>query len=409
MKPIFSAKNLSVGYDKKAVVSGINFNASKGSIICLLGPNGAGKSTILKTFSGLLAPIDGTVEIYGENIKAMSNKKLAKKMSVVLTENISPSLMTVYELTVMGRMPHTGFMGNLNDNDYKIAYDSLKAVGAIDLKDRYISELSDGEKQKVMIARAIAQEPEIIILDEPTSHLDIKYKIEIMRVLQKLTREKSITCILSLHDIDLAIKCCQTIILVNDNHIDAIGTPEEIVSTGLIQKLYDISGAIYNEITGSIEFISSNSNDIFVIGGGGSGTPIYRIFSRIGYGLTSGVIHKNDIDFFIAKSICSNIVSERPYEPIQDNTFSNALNMMQNSKCIIDSGFEIGYINKRNIELIEIALKQGKTVFSLRNKQEFLRFISMNNIDINIGSIYFCESIGCLSAAVSKVVGKPCI
>lgn len=409
MEPIFSAKNLSVGYDKKTIVSGIDFNATKGNIICLLGANGAGKSTILKTFSGLLDPIDGTVKIYGENIKTMNRKKLAKKLSVVLTENISPSLMTVYELIAIGRMPYTSFMGNLNDNDYKIAYDALKAVGAVHLKDRYLSELSDGEKQKVMIARAIAQEPELLILDEPTSHLDIKYRIEIMRVLQKLAREKSITCILSLHDIDLAIRCCQTIIIVNNNHIDDIGTPEEIINTEYIKKLYNISGAVYNEITGSIEFIGSNSNDIFIIGGGGSATPIYRIVSRMGYGITSGVIHKNDIDFPIAKSICSDIVTENSYEPIQDNTFSNALTMLQNSKCIIDSGFEIGYINKRNIELIKIALKQGKPVFSLRNKQKFSNFTSMNNIHIDIESIYFCESIGCLSTTVSKVIGKPCI
>lgn len=380
MERVIAAKKLDVGYDKKKVVSGVDVEAFRGQVVCLLGPNGAGKSTILRTLSGLIAPLGGVVEIKGENIRSVKSAELSKTLSLVLTGASEPSLMTVYELAAMGRTPYTGFMGKLSVCDREIVEQSLESVGALALKDRYFSELSDGEKQKVMIARALVQEPELMILDEPTSHLDVKHKVEVINVLRRLSEEKNITCIISLHDIDLAIKGCGTLLLVNDGKIVAQGLPEDIIKSGTIQSLYGISGAEYDELSCSVELTGKNTAEIFVTGGNGSGARLYRALSRAGFGLVSGVIHENDVDFHIAKAICSSVVSERAFEPITEAKTAVALDLISSAKCVIDSGFSIGSANRMNVELLKRAVEMGKTVLTLRSEAVFDRAVKCENI-----------------------------
>lgn len=385
MERVIAAKKLDVGYDKKKVVSGIELEALRGQVVCLLGPNGAGKSTILRTLSGLIAPLGGVVEIKGENIRSVKSAELSKTLSLVLTGASEPSLMTVYELAVMGRTPYTGFMGKLSARDREIVEQSLEAVGALALKDRYFSELSDGEKQKVMIARALVQEPELMILDEPTSHLDVKHKVEVINVLRRLSEEKNITCIISLHDIDLAIKGCGTLLLVNDGKIIAQGLPEDIIKSGTIQSLYGISGAKYNELTCSVELAGKSTAEIFVTGGNGSGAGLYRALSRAGFGIVSGVIHENDADFHIAKAICSRVISERAFEPISTERTDEAFTLTQSAEYIIDSGFPIGSANATNIELLKRVAGSGRSIFSLRGAGECEELFG--NMAVSCGSI----------------------
>lgn len=385
MERVIAAKKLDVGYDKKKVVSGIELEALRGQVVCLLGPNGAGKSTILRTLSGLIAPLGGVVEIKGENIRSVKSAELSKTLSLVLTGASEPSLMTVYELAAMGRTPYTGFMGKLSARDREIVEQSLEAVGALALKDRYFSELSDGEKQKVMIARALVQEPELMILDEPTSHLDVKHKVEVINVLRRLSEEKNITCIISLHDIDLAIKGCGTLLLVNDGKIIAQGLPEDIIKSGTIQSLYGISGAKYNELTCSVELAGKSTAEIFVTGGNGSGAGLYRALSRAGFGIVSGVIHENDADFHIAKAICSRVISERAFEPISTERTDEAFTLTQSAEYIIDSGFPIGSANATNIELLKRVAGSGRSIFSLRGAGECEELFG--NMAVSCGSI----------------------
>ncbi len=370
METILSAKNLDVGYDGRTVIADVNIEALKGQVICLLGPNGAGKSTILRTLSGLLAPVSGGVQIADTDIGKLGKKALARKLSLVLTDSVAPSLTTVYQLLSLGRTPYTNFLGKLSDRDREVIEESLSTVGASHLKHRYYCELSDGEKQKVMIARALVQEPELIILDEPTSHLDIKHKVEVIRVLQKLSNERGITCILSLHDIDLALKGCQTVLLVHNGQIVAQGTPEDVVADGMIQELYEIEGARYNECSGSIELNGPDRNDIFIVGGCGTGTRIYRALSRKGYGLTSGVLHRNDEDYAVASGICRQVISEEPFEKISESALEQARILMQEASCLIDSGFPVGTGNTANLNLVKEALSDNIPVFSARSKEE---------------------------------------
>lgn len=368
MKNVILAENIDVGYEKKIIVEKVKVCGTKGQVICLLGPNGAGKSTILRTLTGILAPINGAVHINGEDIKRIKKTKLAKEMAVVLTEQVSLGLLTVFEIASMGRYPHTNFIGKLTSRDKEIIEGALSSVNALYLRDRYYSELSDGEKQKVMIARALVQEPELIVLDEPTSHLDVKHKVEVINILQKLCMEKGITVILSLHDIDLAIKGCQTILLVQNGRIISQGTPEEIIKEGTIQKLYDIEGAKYNELIGSIEFRNTKEPEIFVTGGNGTGVGVYRAISRAGYGMYCGVLHSNDIDFHVGKALGSNVIEEIAFNEISVENFRKAKDKIKSVEYVIDTGFPVGNINQENINLIIEAVKMSKDVFTLCNE-----------------------------------------
>ncbi|WP_303868621.1 ABC transporter ATP-binding protein [Acetobacterium wieringae] len=370
MSQIITSKNLDVGYERKVVVEQVNISAGKGELICLLGPNGSGKTTILRTLTGLQPPVNGVVEINGVDISKIKKADLAKKMAIVLTEQVSLGLLTVFEIAAMGRYPHTNIMGKLSKTDEIIVEEALQLVGALHLKNRYYFELSDGEKQKVMIARALVQEPELIVLDEPTSHLDVKHKVEVISILRKLCLEKGISVILSLHDIDIAIKGCQKILLIEDGKVKAQGTPEEIIEEGTIQKLYNIEGAKYNELLGSLEFSSPVFPEVFITGGNGTGTGVYRAVSRAGYGMYCGVLHSNDIDLHVAKALSCDVIEERSFSQISLAQHEVAAAKMAKVHYVIDTGFPVGKNNQSNVDLIIEAVKMGKTVFSLTEQND---------------------------------------
>lgn len=370
MKALLKAVGLNVGYNKKAMISDIDLDAMRGQVICLLGPNGAGKSTILKTLSGLLAPVSGRVELDGEDISKTKKRDVSKRLSVVMTEQPSLMMTTVYELVSMGRTPYTDYLGRLSEEDRRIVDDALKTTDIDGLRDRYFSELSDGEKQKALIARALVQQPDVMILDEPTSHLDIRYKIEVIRLLQRLANEQGITCILSLHDIDLAIKGCQTIMLVNGGRIVDIGSPEDIIKSGVIGRLYNIRGGGYNELLGSVELRASGGKDVFVVAGNGTGVSICRALARNCLGAGSGVLHENDKDYEAAAVICGETIYERAFEPISAEKLRQAKKAALCYRYTVDSGFPAGSGNRGNIDLLKAVITAGKTVFSLRPKDQ---------------------------------------
>ena len=389
---IISVKSLDVGYDKKIVVNKVSLEGLRGQMICLLGPNGSGKTTILRTLAGLLSPVNGYVEVGGSNISSLKKAEVARQLSVVLTDAVSPRFMTVYDIVAMGRSPYTNFFGRLSPSDRKIIDEALVTVGAESLRARFIQELSDGERQKVMVARALVQEPRLIILDEPTSHLDIRHKVEVIRILQKLVSEKNITVILSLHDIDLAIKGCKTVLLVKDNEIVAQGSPEEVIKDGSIGMLYNVSGAKYNELLGAIEIEGGAENDVFVVAGNGTGINLYRALSREGYGISTGVLHENDIDAHIASLICTESVIQSAFHNIGEDKITQAERLIDYASVVVDSGFPIADINGKNLDLLKYAAGKNKKIYTLRK-----------NSEAHGGGVR-CESIGELVNCVKQAL-----
>ncbi|HGT1575348.1 TPA: ABC transporter ATP-binding protein [Clostridioides difficile] len=371
---MLKTNNLSVGYNNKVVISNINVEVKNGEILCLLGSNGAGKTTLLRSLSKLISPIKGEIYLNGVNINCISRKALSKKMALVLTNRLLGDLMTVQDIVNIGRYPYTGFFGSLSKKDLIMVDKALESVDALHLKKRYFDELSDGEKQKVLVARALVQEPEIIILDEPTTHLDIKHRLELINILKKLSKEKSISVILSLHEIDIALKSCDKVALIKNNKVIAYGQPEDVVDEDIINSLYELDDKNFNSLLGSVEISNKSKNEVFIIGGGGKATPIYRAFTKKGIGLYSGIIHENDIDYEIGRTMGIKMFTENPFEPISDESFDLAIRNLNDSKIIIDTGFSVGETNKRNIDIIKEALKLDKKVYSFRNRDESKKY-----------------------------------
>jgi iron complex transport system ATP-binding protein len=250
--PIIITDNLSVGYDARTVVGDIDIKAYSGQIICLIGPNGSGKSTILRTLSGMLAPVHGAVYIGKTAMDRITRTELARYMSVVLTDRLNLQMTSAFDVAAMGRTPHTGFFGQLTANDVRIVDECLQTVGAAELAERDYMSLSDGEKQKVLIARALAQDPKLIILDEPTSHLDVKHKVEVLQILNRLADERGVTILLALHDVDMAMQNCRLVMLVKNGRIIAQGRPEEVISGDSMRELFDMTDAQFDCLLGSL-------------------------------------------------------------------------------------------------------------------------------------------------------------
>ena len=237
---VFSTRALSVGYRGKALVRDIDIDLRRGQILSLIGPNGAGKSTILKPITGQIPPISGTTVIEGKSITAWPRGELARKMAVVLTDRIRPEMMTCFDVAAMGRYPYTGRFGSLTDNDRAIVHATLRRVRADDLADRDFSQISDGQRQRIMLARALCQEPEVIVLDEPTSYLDIRHKAELLDILSEEARAQQRVVVMSMHEISLAEEASDLIMTVHsDGHV-RVGKPAEMLSETDIAALFDM-------------------------------------------------------------------------------------------------------------------------------------------------------------------------
>ena len=262
--------DLAVGYHKKVLIGGIEICVRRGEIVTLIGPNGSGKSTILKTITRQLVPIGGGIFLAPKGAAPSMKKltqftqaELAREMAVVLTGRLQTEQMTCRDVVSMGRYPYTGRLGLLSEEDERKVGEALAAVNAQDLSERPFDAVSDGERQRILLARAICQEPEIIVLDEPTSYLDIRHKMELLSILFNMSRGQGITVILSLHEIDLAMKISDRVICVRSGEIFACGRPSEVLDAGTVQELYDLDPKLgrFDVRTGSLElcFVGSDA------------------------------------------------------------------------------------------------------------------------------------------------------
>lgn len=352
---------LAAGYGRKPLIEDISLELEKGQILTLIGPNGSGKSTILKTITRQLKAIDGIVTIDGSDIFRMHSKELARQMSVVLTQRIETELMTCRDVVAMGRYPYTDYFGRLSDEDNRIVESSLKRVHALELADVSFNEISDGQRQRIMLARAICQQPDVMILDEPTSYLDIRHKVILLDILRNMSHEDGITVIMSLHEIDLAGKISDMLMCVDENHKVRLGTAREIFANDTIQKLYGIEGGSYDAVTGGVELAKPcGSPDILVIGGNGSGIPVYRKLQRKGIPFYAGVLYENDIDYRVAKALAADVISQKAFVPVSKNTEEKAYEVLNRVSAVVDCGCEHGEYDRINTELLKEAVRLGK-------------------------------------------------
>ena len=349
-------KDLSVGYQGKALIHDINIGINKGEIVTLIGPNGAGKSTILKSITRQLALVGGYVYFDNSSIHNMSYKTLSTRMAVVLTQRMQPELMTCHDVVATGRYPYTGRLGILSREDEDKVEAAMAAVHASELGGRDFNAISDGQRQRVLLARAICQEPDIIILDEPTSFLDVRHKLELLSILRSMAKEKDITVVMSLHEIDLAQKISDKIICVKGDTIAHYGKPEEIFEENIIRDLYDIDNGFFDPCFGSIELPRPEGKPkVFVLSSCGTGIPIYRQLQKENIPFAAGILYTNDIDYQLARLLASEVITEEPFMPISDHAIQRALDVMGRCERVINAGVTFGECNNKMKKLIEAA------------------------------------------------------
>ena len=255
MSGFLETEKLSVGYDGKPLIRDVCLQVQRGKIVTLIGPNGSGKSTILKTIVGQLSKVSGTVLLEGAPMERCGQKEIAKRMAILMTERIHPELMTCYDVVSTGRYPYTGALGLLGKEDKRVVEESLELVHGRDMADRPFDAISDGQRQRILLARALCQTPEIIVLDEPTSYLDIRYKLELLTILKTMVREKNLAVLMSLHELDLAQRVSDTVVCVSGDRIDRMGPPEEIFSNDSIARLYHMEPGKYDPCFDTLEYV----------------------------------------------------------------------------------------------------------------------------------------------------------
>ena len=360
-KHYFQMDHLSVGYNKKALIHDICIGIEKGEIVTLIGPNGSGKSTILKSITRQLQIIGGKVYFDNQNLTSFSYRDLSTKMAVVLTERMKPELMTCHDIVATGRYPYTGRLGILTREDEEKVEEAMAAVHAENLGNRDFNNISDGQRQRVLLARAICQEPDIIILDEPTSFLDIKHKLDLLSILRDMAKKKHITVIMSLHEIALAQKIADKIICVKGDTISHFGKPEDIFEENMIRNLYDINNGFFDPLFGSIELPRpEGSAKPFVICGNGTGIPVFRQLQKEHTPFIAGILYTNDVDYQLARLLAQDVITETPFMDISEETYQKALKTMEKCDKVICTAVPIGTCNKRLKELINAAQIAGK-------------------------------------------------
>ena len=352
-----------VGYGKKVILSNVNLMAEPGRVLTLIGPNGSGKSTILKSIVKQLKSLGGVVYLNGKATSEMKETEIAKSLSMVMTEHIHPELMSCRDVVATGRYPYTGRLGILDKQDWKLVDEAITMVHAEEVAEQSFTRISDGQRQRVMLARAICQEPEILILDEPTSYLDVRHKLEFLSILQKLCRERELTVILSLHELELAEKISDRILCVNGRAVDRIGTPEEVMTAGYITELYGIRMGSYDEGSSDMELAAPEGTpQVFVIAGAGSGRKIYRRLQRAGIPFVTGILYENDLDYPVAKALAAEVIAEHPFEPVAQEKIQAAKKQLEKCNRVICCRENFGSLETYQRELLEYAEQLGKRI-----------------------------------------------
>ena len=272
----------------------------------------------------------------GRAMGDLSGKELSRKLSVVLTERIHPEMMTCRDVVSTGRYPYTGKFGVLSEEDWAVVDEAMDLVHIHELADRDYTKTSDGQKQRVMLARALCQRPDIIVLDEPTSFLDIRYKLEFLSILQNMSRTRNLSVIMSLHELDLAGRISDKIACVRGDKVDRFGTPEEIFTEGYIPKLYGMTVGTYDELTGDLELPAVEGEPkVFVIAGNGTGTAVFRRLQRERIPFAAGILWENDLDYPSARALAVRTVSVPAFQQISSGALEEAKGLIDSCDSVL--------------------------------------------------------------------------
>ena len=365
-------REVSAGYKHRKVLDNISFSVREGEFVSLIGPNGCGKSTLLKTAAALLNPLSGVVELFGQDVHRIKPALRASLLGVVPQKIESPMAFTVSQIVMNGRISSIGRWGGISSRDHDLVERSMIYTDVLGLRDRYFTELSGGEQQRVALAMVLAQDPKIIMLDESISHLDINHRQEVLQILMNLNREKQMTILLVSHDLSLSASISDRFLLMDTGRLVKAGTPVEVLDPALLSAVYNCDLRVqqdpytgYLQVSGAVDSLNRRkklNRHVHVIAGGGSGIELYRRLLIEGYEVTTGVLNRLDSDAEAARALNIEVVLEQPFSPVGNDAIAEALQMIDNADTVILSQVPIGSGNLVNLELASEALKRGKTV-----------------------------------------------
>ncbi len=355
-------RNISFGYGSANVLSEVTFRADRGECIGIIGPNGAGKSTLLKTLSKILKPTSGKVILCGKDLERYAAKELARNVAVVPQDTNIGYDFTCQEVVLMGRNPHLRRFELEGKKDLDVTQESMVLTRTWHLRERPFSEISGGERQRVIIARALAQEPSVLLLDEPVSHLDINHQIEILDLVGRLKNGRGLVVIIILHDLNLAARYCDRLILLAGNGIMAAGGPEEVLTrdnigrafhANVLIKKHPLTGYLYVTLLNSQDTAGpSNGRTVHVVCGAGTGTRLMLKLKAGGYNVTAGVLNVLDSDYDTATQLNIKTVSEAPFSPITAESYGQLVDLMKTADAIVISPVPFGSGNLKNLEAV---------------------------------------------------------
>lgn len=382
-------EHLTVGYDKTPLIGDVNLSVRPGEILTLIGPNGSGKSTILKTITKQLKKLDGTVFLGEASMDELKDSQISRRLSMVMTERLRTELMSGREVVASGRYPYTGRFGILSKEDWAKVDEAIALVHAGEVQDQDFMKISDGQRQRLMLARAICQDTKILILDEPTSYLDMGFKMDILTNIRMLARDKKMAVIMSLHELDLAQKVSDTVACVRGDRIDRIGTPEKIFAGNYVQELYGVADQSFDPVTGQIFCARDMRRQLFreILVQRIALAKILDVVRRIQIrsvhsfcdrwcgqrhpGIQQAVARKhsicsrnpagNDVEYKAAVALASEVVSEKAFYPVGQDKVQAAKRLIDSCKKCICAVEEFGPLNEANRELAEYARRIGKT------------------------------------------------
>jgi len=363
-------------YGSVDVLKDVGFAVESGQFLGVLGPNGSGKTTLLKSISRVLKPQKGAIFIGDENVYKMKTVDVAKQMAVVPQSTPVSFDFTALEVVLMGRNPHMARFKMEGKKDLDIAKNSMQLTRTWEFADRPVNELSGGESQRVIIARALTQEPQILLLDEPTTHLDISNQLEIMDLIKHLCETKKLLIIAVFHDFNLAARYCDSIILLNDGKIVAIGKMNETLTSENVKKVFNVDTIVKKHpITGSLYVIpisrpiiqKQKSLLVHLICGGGTGSPVMKTLLDEGYRVTAGVLNLLDTDQETAQLLSVPTTNDAPFSSITNEAHKANLQMISKANVLVVTPTHFGEGNLRNLEAAETALKEGTPTILLEN------------------------------------------
>ncbi len=389
---MLDVKSICCGYGQTDVLKDVSFSVEKGECIGIIGPNGSGKSTLLKTMSRILKPSSGSVVLLDKRLDQYSSKELARNMAVVPQDANVEFDFSCLDIVAMGRSPHLKRFEFEGKKDTDIVRQSMELTNTWSLRDRPYSQVSGGERQRLTIARALAQQPSVLLLDEPVSHLDIEHQIEVLDLVERLKKDQGIMVVMILHDLNLAARYCDRLILLSGNSILAAGKPDEVLTEPniacafharvLIRK-HPLTGYLYVTLLNSIELMEpSLQKTVHVVCGAGTGTQILYSLRTKGYRVTAGVLNVLDSDYETATQLGIKTVSEAPFSPITPESYAQNVELMKSADVIVLSGVPFGFGNLKNLEaVLDVATLKPVIVMLPESERDFTGGVAGKMID----------------------------